>query len=273
MLTTRLLGPLLILLGVGVFYVSVSQMSLPTAAVKRTADAQPAMFPPAAEGRASAGGALPLLEAAEPPSSASSAVQVDSLVAEHVVDAASITMRMVGEKICDLPEFKPDRPALNLTIFVFAWRRLASLQRTMRSLQLAEYCGRRVPLVIMLDGGALKQVTEYIGNLSWPHGTKRIISYDEHGKSLGIRGMWIGAAEGLDNHQHVLPLEDDIEVSPLYYCRPQRLEPTPPCWGKHADTQRWMASPPCSVPIPAPIPARQGGYCTPRTPTSSTTRR
>lgn len=64
-------------------------------------------------------------------------------------------------QVCDLPEFElmSEKP-LNVTIFVFAWRRLTSLRRLIRSLQSSEYCGRRVPLHILLDSGALPAVRE-----------------------------------------------------------------------------------------------------------------
>ena len=120
--------------------------------------------------------------------------------------------------VCALAEFAPSARRLNMTIFVFAWRRLASLQRLLDSLQAAEYCGHQVPLTIFIDGGASKVVETAARDATWTHGKKALVLYDELGLSLGIRGMWINASS-LDapDHTHVLPLEDDIEVSPLYY--------------------------------------------------------
>ena len=47
--------------------------------------------------------------------------------------------------------------------------------------------------------------------------TKHLL-YPAGGASLGIRGMWINCSHPeLPDDEHVLPLEDDIEVSPLYY--------------------------------------------------------
>ena len=140
-----------------------------------------------------------------------------SILTEFTGDAASIAERMVGARICDLPEFRPDVPPLNLTIYVFAWRRLASLRRTVRSLQRAEYCGRQLPLHVMVDGGALPEVKKFVASIAWVHGDKKVVSYDEQGLSLGIRGMWIRSAAAVGSTSHILPLEDDIEVSPLYY--------------------------------------------------------
>ena len=115
--------------------------------------------------------------------------------------------------ICSLPEFQA-RPNLNATVVVFAWRRLESLRRLTRSLERAEYCGTEVPLLVLADSGASAEVLAYVTALQWSHGAKRL--YVHEGTALGIRGMWIHMfrqAEG----RNLMPFEDDIEVSPLYY--------------------------------------------------------
>ena len=115
--------------------------------------------------------------------------------------------------ICSLPEFQA-RPNLNATVVVFAWRRLESLRRLTRSLERAEYFGTEVPLLVLADAGASAEVLAYVTALQWSHGAKRL--YVHEGGALGIRGMWIHMfrqAEG----RNLLPFEDDIEVSPLYY--------------------------------------------------------
>ncbi|KAL3931749.1 MAG: hypothetical protein SGPRY_000993 [Prymnesium sp.] len=119
--------------------------------------------------------------------------------------------------VCDLPEFQPGSLHLNVSVYVFAWRRMASLKRTIESLQRAEYCGRYLPLRIHIDGGARPEVIEYIRSVEWVQGEKTVVSYHDLGLSLGIRGMWTRAVQSLRPNEHVLPLEDDIEVSPLYY--------------------------------------------------------
>ena len=94
--------------------------------------------------------------------------------------------------ICEAAEFAPGAPKLNVTIVVFAWRRLASLQRLVESLQNAEYCKHRVPLRLFIDGGALPSVKAYVQSVAWPHGPVTLHTYAD-GASLGIRGMWINA--------------------------------------------------------------------------------
>ena len=63
----------------------------------------------------------------------------------------------VVQSVCALAEFDPRARRLNMTIFVFAWRRLASVQRLLDSLQAAEYCGHQIPLTIFVDGGASEE--------------------------------------------------------------------------------------------------------------------
>ena len=147
--------------------------------------------------------------------------------AEAASIAPTVTVREAGaapapvtpvQSVCELPEFAPGARRLNMTIFVFAWRRLTSLQRLLSSLQNAEYCGHKLPLTISVDGGASPEVVDYVRSLQWVHGEKRLLLYDQMGLSLGIRGMWLNASSpSAPDYQHVLPLEDDIEVSPLFY--------------------------------------------------------
>ena len=49
---------------------------------------------------------------------------------------------------------------------------------------------------------------------AWAHGPKEIVLHD--GPSLGIRGMWISMFRSYPD-RNLLPFEDDIEVSQLYY--------------------------------------------------------
>lgn len=148
--------------------------------------------------------------------------------------------------ICGSAEFAPDSPRLDVAVFVFAWRRLASLQRLINSLQSAEYCGFNISLTILLDVGASPAVIAYSHAIRWAHGRQRVVEERPppecegsaelriaanasswgavRGKCVGqgIRGMWIDVlGRELSAHEpptaHPLPLEDDTEVSPLFY--------------------------------------------------------
>jgi len=114
--------------------------------------------------------------------------------------------------MCTRPEFV--HATLNVTVVVFAWRRLESLRRLLISLEGAEYCGARVPIVVMADMGSDAEVLKYVQSFGWSHGTKELVLHE--GPARGIRGMWIHMFRTL-GERNVLPFEDDIEVSPLYY--------------------------------------------------------
>ena len=84
--------------------------------------------------------------------------------------------------ICALPEFRRGA-SLNATVVVFAWRRLESLRRLMRSLEHAEYCGAEVPLLVIADAGASDSVLEFVRGAKWSHGERRVEAHQ--GPSLG----------------------------------------------------------------------------------------
>ena len=116
---------------------------------------------------------------------------------------------------CNTTEFSPGSPRLNVTIIVFAWRRMPSLVRLVKSLQSARYCGHPMPLRVLVDGDPLPEVLSFAHSFEWTHGSKEVIEFDH---SLGVRGMWINSTRrDLEDHEHIIPLEDDIEVSPLFY--------------------------------------------------------
>jgi len=171
-----------------------------------------------------------------PPAVAVAASDNDVLTKPHAHTATS------PSPICALPEFSPASPRLDISVFVFAWRRLASLKRLVNSLQSAEYCGFNLSFTVLLDVGAAPAVVEYARAVRWAHGRYRVVEEPPPpgcaAKLLanstswgavagacvgrGIRGMWIEVmGRELSRHEpahsHPLPLEDDTEVSPLFY--------------------------------------------------------
>ena len=129
---------------------------------------------------------------------------------------AARTEELHLNSVCDTVEFVSKR-LLNMTVIVFAWRRFASLKRLMMSLQNAEYCGHTVPLKIFLDTGAVDDVVRYASEVAWPHGAKEVYAYGSD-EPRGIRGMWMNATRAdIADDEHILPLEDDLEVSPYFY--------------------------------------------------------
>ena len=86
------------------------------------------------------------------------------------------------------------------------------------SLQAAEYCGSRVNLIVLFDAKASAAAVELARSIDWPHGARRVVTESE---SHGIRGMWTQVLGRELEHEsdptHVVPIEDDIEVSPLFH--------------------------------------------------------
>ena len=161
-------------------------------------------------------------------------------------ESASPPLEMTRAAICSRPEFSPAGPRMDVALFIFAWRRRASLDRLMTSLANAEYCGFNVSLTFLLDVHASPGVLEYAHNFHWAHGRKRVVDEPPlppaegrrsphclsklrdnktaavECQGRGIRGMWVDVmGRELAAHEsptaHPLPIEDDIEVSPLYY--------------------------------------------------------
>ena len=126
------------------------------------------------------------------------------------------------------------RPHFTLLIKVLSYTRAASLQRLLQSLLVAEYGGDRVHLEISVDAlspsgpsqssnaswaderAAHRSVVEASSAFAWPYGSKRFLVHDAH---QGLVGQWLSAwlpAED-DDTTFVLVLEDDLEVSPVFY--------------------------------------------------------
>lgn len=102
-------------------------------------------------------------------------------------------------------------------IVVSAYNRPAALRRLLASLQLVDYAGGVVPLMIVVDGGSSPAVQATLAeaqSAAWPFGPKEVL---QHPRWLGLQGnvffCW-GLAERFGS---VIHLEDDIEVSPAFY--------------------------------------------------------
>ena len=118
----------------------------------------------------------------------------------------------------DLCEASASAAPFRIAIFVFAWRRVTSLQRTLASLLAAEYCGGRLSLTILFDSLPDKAAMAVAESVRWPHGPFRIVV---ESSANGLRNMWVHVMsrelEREPPEAHVLPIEDDIEVSPLFH--------------------------------------------------------
>jgi hypothetical protein len=177
---------------------------------------------------------------------------VDTQRAAATKPTAVVMPDAMARNVCASVGFVSDsaQRELNVAIFVFAWRRLASLRRLVDSLLAAEYCGGRaagrLSLTFLVDVRPSPAVVAYVHSVEWAHGPKRVVleqtsaceqpardaptasgggagsAEGRCGGGRGIRGMWMDAmARQLEEHEppnaHPLPLEDDVALSPLYF--------------------------------------------------------
>ncbi|KAJ3248686.1 hypothetical protein HDU78_010917 [Chytriomyces hyalinus] len=104
---------------------------------------------------------------------------------------------------------------MDLTLHVFAWRRVQSLVRLLKSIQDADYPpGCRVPIVFHLDAGYLDAVAEVIRSFRWARGPIAILKSKSH---LGLSHMMLRAWTPAKPNSLALFLEDDVSLSPLYF--------------------------------------------------------
>jgi hypothetical protein len=105
--------------------------------------------------------------------------------------------------------------AFKITIHVLTMNRLASLRRLVASLERADYSGWRAPLVLHVDCcGAPAELIQFVQGLEWPHGPKQVhIRTAAGGLINAVADMWHPASPD----DYALLLEDDVELSPLYF--------------------------------------------------------
>ena len=128
------------------------------------------------------------------------------------------------------------RPHFTLIIKLLSFTRADSLVRLLQSLTAADYGDDRVHLDISIDRlvpptdasaryntsvyeaqrEAHSRVVDISSRFEWPHGSKRWRIHDTH---VGLVGQWLNAwmPAAHDDSTFVLILEDDMEVSRVYY--------------------------------------------------------
>ena len=144
---------------------------------------------------------------------------------------------MADYSICPPSSFDTSlRPHFTLVIKVLSFTRADSLDRLLQSLTAADYGADRVHLDISIDKlspptdgsprhntsvyeaerNAHARVVNVSSRFEWPHGTKQWRIHDTH---VGLVGQWLNAwlPAAHDDSTFVVVLEDDMEVSPVYY--------------------------------------------------------
>ncbi|KAF8661890.1 hypothetical protein HU200_056850 [Digitaria exilis] len=124
----------------------------------------------------------------------------------------------------------PDPRRFSLLIKLLAYDRPASLRRCLRSLAAADYDGDRVALHVLLDHrppnsslsslAASHEMLNFVDAFPWPHGEKRV---HYRAANAGLQAQWIEAWWPGSDDEFAFVVEDDLQVSPLYYKFLKRL--------------------------------------------------
>ncbi|CAN0183308.1 unnamed protein product, partial [Phaeothamnion confervicola] len=140
---------------------------------------------------------------------ATSLLQVPRNDLRHAAWMAGLTPDMVAA--WQIPE---------VSLHVVTNNRLLGLRRLCRSLLAARYLGDRVAVHFHVDVDADDALTDYLLAFPWPHGPKEIHRRVRRG---GLIAAVTESFHPATPHQYAVLLEEDVEVSPLYYS-----------WVKHA---------------------------------------
>ena len=147
-----------------------------------------------------------------PPNPAAAAAAANASAAVAAATAAAL-----AAELCATAEFRAPPPPL--TVVVMGWRRVQSLRRLLASLEAAVYCGHAIELRVLLDGGAAPTVRALadgaVARWAARGGGGAAAVVDLGPASLGTRGVWIQGTATIATH--IVPLEDDVELSPLWY--------------------------------------------------------
>nr|XP_043628828.1 uncharacterized protein LOC122600215 isoform X1 [Erigeron canadensis] len=130
-----------------------------------------------------------------------------------------------------IPNFKKLEKSstdFTLTIKILTYDRLASLSRCLRSLSAAQYDQNVVNLHIYIDHFKFsekdenldkklndsKRILDFVDGFEWKFGEK-MVHYRTG--NVGLQAQWLEAWWPVSDHEFVFVVEDDIELSPLYY--------------------------------------------------------
>lgn len=121
----------------------------------------------------------------------------------------------------------PNPIPFTFVLKLLAFNRLASLSRCLRSLAAADYLADRVHLHLHIDHFApdnashvdpklreAHQILEFVDGFDWKFGEK-VVHYRTG--NVGLQAQWLEAWWPSSDHEFAFVVEDDLEVSPLYY--------------------------------------------------------
>ncbi|KAI3756690.1 hypothetical protein L1987_56512 [Smallanthus sonchifolius] len=120
-------------------------------------------------------------------------------------------------------------PKFSLTIKVLTYDRLPSLSRCLRSLSAAHYDDEKVNIHIFIDHFKVldqndeyfdkklnesRQILDFVDGFEWRFGEK-MVHYRTG--NVGLQAQWLEAWWPASDDEFAFVVEDDIELSPLYY--------------------------------------------------------
>ncbi|KAL2336349.1 hypothetical protein Fmac_010795 [Flemingia macrophylla] len=110
-------------------------------------------------------------------------------------------------------------PNFTFVINVLAFNRLAALSRCLRSLAAADYLADRVHLHLHIDHLAANlrdshRILDFVDRFHWRFGEK-VVHYRT--ANVGLQAQWLEAWWPASDHEFAFVVEDDLEVSSLYY--------------------------------------------------------
>lgn len=103
---------------------------------------------------------------------------------------------------------------MNLAVIAIGYNRTDGLIRLLNSLERANYCGDKVPLIISIDNSGSDDVEIMAKNFIWSHGEKIIRTFPER---QGLRRHVLSCGDYLEKYDAVAVFEDDLLASPAYY--------------------------------------------------------
>lgn len=121
-----------------------------------------------------------------------------------------------------------DIPPYTVEIKLLAYNRPHAIMRCLRALERAEYGNDRVDIVVFLDHFPVTtpqsdidaklslhhKILEMVQSFKWSHGSMRV---HWRATNANLQIAWIESFYPVDNDTYAFVVEDDIEVSPMYY--------------------------------------------------------
>lgn len=99
-------------------------------------------------------------------------------------------------------------------IVIIGYNRPDNVLRLLNSLDVAEYFGDVVDLIISIDNSGTDKVENVANEFIWKYGNKKVVTYPER---QGLRKHILGCGRFLAEYDAIAVLEDDLYVSPAFY--------------------------------------------------------